>query len=228
MNNQQQMQVQGTLNHVMDTGDIDESSSNVRILEQDDNIVETLQENRPAFKNFYNLKDDRGFMKLATSALLNMPYSTERKLMPWTGALLQLINEQKASAVFGQYNYNERTPMMTEDLDSTDGIVTMPFLGISGKIAEPVCRLMARLKELERVKFRKAIIARDEEKLKKNILKMVRAKRDLVDEVSTSRLAKSTTKISRIFNEQSTERPELFYTDNSVYLRYLNPLNVMP
>lgn len=193
------------------------------------NSTETQQQTSTLLDyNFYQQDNDYSFMNFATTALLNMPYSMNANTHPRFLALNELINQYKASQVFGQYNYIERVPAMSIDNDDTlPSVLNEPFQALAGTISQPVCRILESLKQLERVKYRKAIISMKSGKLQRRVGQTLSRRKKNYTESNDDSLSRSIREISTIFNRQSNEKPELFYTDNSVYLRYLAPVNVM-
>lgn len=184
------------------------------------------------FQNFYNLQDDVGLMKFCTAALLNMPYTIKSsKMHPVIHALNELINQQKSSFVYSQYNYIERVPFMSNandgDSSATQGIINEPFTSLSGVINEPIIRILKQIKKLERIKYCKAIIARNERTLKKNTLQILKGRKNtkLINNKDWRRHSKLAHSIQNIYNIFKNNKPEIFYTNKSIYLRNLNLQN---
>lgn len=176
-------------------------------------------------QNFYNLQNDIGLMKFCTSALLNMPYTIKNnKIYPAIRALNELINQQKSSFVYNQYNYIERIPFMSNGSSSSVGIINEPYVSLSGIINEPVVRILKEIKKLERIKFCKALVTKNEIALKRNLSHIFKLKRKtLINKKDWDlKVANSIQKIYKIFKNN---KPELFYTNKSVYLRNLNLQN---
>lgn len=245
--NQQQTQQKQTFHNIISATDVSfdatiDESNNVcdkggMQMDVDGNDCDTTRYNVAvspfksiAFQNFYNLQDDVGLMKFCTSALLNMPYTIKSsKMYPAIHALNELINQQKSSFVYNQYNYIERIPFMSNvddgDLSATTGIINEPFASLSGVINEPIIRILKQIKKLEQIKYCKAIMARNERTLKKNthhILKSRKQTKLIDDNDWHSKLAHS---IQNIYNIFKNNKPEIFYTNKSIYLRNLNLQN---
>ena len=181
----------------------------------------TVTETNTTINNMYNITNDIGFIHYSISALQNCPYEirSSTPLHPFIVAMLALINQQKASLVFNQYNYADVLPVAASD--SNNAILAQPFPALTGPFNAPVRRVLHELKEWEKIKAKKTIIKRRLQSAQlRQLATLIRRPPLLRTDLRPLLSSKYVQNIANLFRQRA-KKPELLYSNKSVYLRYL-------
>lgn len=189
------------------------------------------------FTEYYDIQNDPGNIKFAVASLLNCPFRVNMKnaiaeasiynkdfyIHPKILALNELHNQLKASLVFGQYNYVEISPALADNTDASHCKINPPFHALRGPFNAPTARILSEIYRWQYIKSKKDIMVRA---YNPNVQRLSKAwSRRRKNFLAKDYSAKSINYIASVFNAQS-EKPELLYTNTTVYLRHLKPIEI--
>lgn len=176
----------------------------------------------------YDTKIDPRNCKYLLAALLNTPFSLnlDTYVHPRIHALVELVNQQKASIVFNQYNYADILPIYVDPNDESNITVAKPFEVLTGVYNQHVREIFRQHKEIERELYLKSFAIYYQKVLLTRVLKKIKNRAKYSTSNGKLSIATSLDKIVNIFINENN-KPELFYSENSVYLRSLSPTSVL-
>lgn len=201
--------------------------------------VEQDEPTKP-FTSYYDIQNDPGNIKYAVASMFNCPfrvnvhnameeaapYNKNFYIHPKILALNELHNQLKASLVFGQYNYIEISPALADNTDYRHCQINAPFHAMRGPFNAPVARILNRIYHWQYVKIKKEIMQKAYTPSVQRLSRVwSRRRRRHTDSTGKDYAAKSINYIADVFNAQS-DKPELLYTNTTVYLRHLKPIEI--